>query len=128
MDQFYDLYQPDPVMEASTKAMISVNELKRLLYLIVEGHLQICIRFRLLGQLWHPNFLSIVKISEETGILFRDDAKNGLIALPDLTAIIQFELDSQLYAFEPNFHYQVTTNENYKQRKDATGNYHNERS
>jgi hypothetical protein len=100
-----------------TKTIVSVNELRRLIISIVEGRFEICIRFRLIGQLWHPNFLRIVKLTEGSGVLFHDETQNKLFSLSDLGKIVQFELDSSLYAFEPNCHYQVTTNENYKLEK-----------
>ena len=105
------------------KTLVSVNELKRLLYAIVEGELQISIRYRLIGHLWHPNFLKVIKITDGSGVLFHDAVQNKLFALPDLSTIIQFELDCSLYTFEPNFHYTLTTNENYKLIQHGNDNH-----
>ena len=92
-------------MEATT-TLVSVTDLKRLLYAITQQEHPVSIRYRTLGQLWYPNFLSVVKIAN-TNVLFHDKAKKKLISLPDLTRIIQFELDGKFSSFEPNCHYQV---------------------
>jgi hypothetical protein len=96
-----------------TIMMVSVNELKRLILSIHENQLQVCIRYRTIGQLWHPNFLRIIKITESSAVLFHDAIRKRLILLSDLSSIIQFELDGRLNTFEPNFHYLVS-NENLK--------------
>jgi hypothetical protein len=103
--------------------LVSVNELKRLLFTIFEGSQPTHIRYRLLGQLWHPNFLRVVKISNDPGVVFYDPSRNTLLSLADLSSIIQFELDCPLHSFQPNFHYQVTPNENYKLVENATKNH-----
>lgn len=87
---------------------ISVNELKKLVFSIIDNKLQISIRFRTLGQLWYPNFLRIVKIEDGKRILFHDEEREFFISLRDLSAITQFELDGRLDHLEPNLHYQVT--------------------
>ena len=104
------------------KMLVSVNELKRLLFTIFEGSQPINIRYRLLGQLWHPNFLRIVKMTNDSGAVFYDSSRNTLLSLADLSAIIQFELDCPLHSFQPNFHYQVTPNENYNLAEHGTKN------
>lgn len=87
--------------------MVSQLELKRLLSSLTQQKLPVCIRYRTIGQLWYPNFLRVVKIDEGKSALFHDDTRNKLISLPDVSRIIQFELDSRFLQFEPNYHYQV---------------------
>lgn len=106
------------------KTLVSVNELKRLLFAILEGHFPINIRYRMIGQLWHPNFLRVLKISDESGVVFYDATRNSLLSLADLSTIIQFEMDCPLHNFQPNFHYQVTSNENYKVVQNGSENHH----
>ena len=66
-----------------------------------------------MGQLWYPNFLTVLKIEQDKSILFHDQTRKKLIALADLNRIIQFELDGKIYPFEPNSHYQVSDDNYY---------------
>jgi hypothetical protein len=93
-------------MEATT-TMISVSELKRILFSISLREHQICIRYRTIGQLWHPNFLRILNIEDGKRVLFHDDTRKRFIQLQDFSTIAQFELDGRLYPYEPNYHYQI---------------------
>jgi hypothetical protein len=90
-----------------TKSLISVTELKRLLVTIVDYNLPICIRYRLLGEMWQPQFMRVVKVTEN-GVLLNDEKRGRLILVPDLTHLTQFELDGRLHTFEPNYHYTLT--------------------
>lgn len=94
-------------MEATT-TLISATELKKLLVLIQEHEHRVCIRYRTIGRLWHPNFLRILKIAEDKSVLFHDETRKRVIQLPDFSTIVQFELDGKLHPYEPNCHYQVT--------------------
>lgn len=94
--------------------MISLGELRDLLISIGAHQLQISIRYRTLGQLWYPNFLRVVKLEGERSVLFHDEIRKKLISLTDLSRIIQFELDGKHYPFEPNFHYQVSHEDHFK--------------
>lgn len=87
--------------------LISVLELKRLLVTIVDYSLPICFRFRLLGEMWYPNFMKIVKVTEE-GVLLNDESRNKFLLITDLGHIVQFELDGRIHTFEPNFHYHLS--------------------
>jgi hypothetical protein len=93
-------------MEATT-TLISATELKRLLHSIQEQR-QARIRYRTIGRLWHPNFLRIIKIEENKSVLFHDETRKRLIELPDFSTIVQFELDSKLFLYEPNCHYEIS--------------------
>ena len=94
-------------MEA-TITVIPLNELRRLIFSIVQHESKTCIRYRTMGQLWNPNFMRIIKIEEDKRVLFHDESRKRIISLPDLSTIVQFELDSKYYPFEPNCHYQVS--------------------
>lgn len=90
-----------------TKILISSLELKRLLVSIVDSKMSISFRYRLLGEMWQPNFIRVLKVTEK-GVLLNDDIKNKLIAIHDLSGIMQFELDQTFQNFLPHFHYEVT--------------------
>jgi hypothetical protein len=94
-------------MEA-TITVIPLSELRRLLFSIAQNEIKLCIRYRTMGQLWYPNFMRIIKIEEDKRVLFHDETRKRIISLPDLSTIVQFELDGKFYPFEPNCHYQVS--------------------
>lgn len=94
-------------MEAAT-TVTTIQDLNQIIQSIIENNLPVGIRFRTLGQLWYPNFLRVLKMDDKRVLLF-DETRKFSISLRDLSAITQFELDSRLGAFKPNFHYQVTT-------------------
>lgn len=86
--------------------LISIQELQRLLYTIADGGLATCFRFRLLGKMWEPNFMSVVKITDK-GVLLHDEKYNGYRCLSDLSEIMQFEIDVAVHDFLPHNHYEI---------------------
>jgi len=86
--------------------LISPLELKRLLLEIMEKRPDICFRYRLLGEMWSPNFLRILYVGEHSA-MFNDERFGKLISLSDLSAIMQFEIDAPFQGFQPYFHYHV---------------------
>ena len=86
--------------------LISVVELRRLLYTIADGHSEAWFRYRVLGEMWQPNFLRVVQITEQ-GLLLNDQITNSFKCLPDLTQIVQFEIDVAVHNFLPHNHYDV---------------------
>lgn len=73
---------------------------------LLEKRPDICIRFRLLGELWHINFFQVIRVAGRGAILF-DDA-HGLVSLSDLNFVMQFEIDRPFQGFQPYYHYEVT--------------------
>lgn len=88
------------------KTSVTVLELKRLLVELCDNRKDICIRFRLIGEMWKPNFLRIIDFNEQ-GLIVVDEATNKLLFLKDLAVVMQFEIDARFQAFEPHFHYNV---------------------
>lgn len=88
------------------KTLISVLELRRLMIDLVEKRPDICIRFRLLGELWTVNFLRVVRITEKGAVLF--DETQGFVSVSDLNFIMQAEIDKPFQGFQPYYHYEVT--------------------
>lgn len=85
---------------------ISLLELKRLLVDLLEQQPGISIRYRLLGNTWYHNFVTLVQ-ADEDGIALRDEVAEKTILIPDVSSIIQFELDTSFQSFEANVHYEV---------------------
>jgi hypothetical protein len=86
--------------------LISVIDLRHLLIQLREQRPDICIRYRMLGEMWVSNFLSVVDITEKN-LLLNDEVGHRLIVVNDLSAIMQFEIDKPFNGFQPYFHYEV---------------------
>jgi hypothetical protein len=87
--------------------VISVIELKRLLIELKEKKPCVLTRFRLLGELWATNFMSIAAVTEK-GVIFKDDINNSFVVLSNLSDVIQFEIDEPFQGYKPFNHYIVT--------------------
>ncbi|HEY0653241.1 MAG TPA: hypothetical protein VGD65_08930 [Chryseosolibacter sp.] len=97
--------EADIILE-NTKNLISVLELKRLLVDLKEKRPDICVRYRLLGEMWVVNAMRVLAVTEK-GAMLNDENNNRLINLPDLSVIMQFEIDAPFMGFQPHFHYNV---------------------
>jgi hypothetical protein len=86
--------------------VLSIQHLRMLLTSIVDHKLQVCVRFRMLGQMWQPNHMRVLKLTEK-GVILNDEINNKMVTVPDLSQVMQFELDSSLYQYEPHNHYEV---------------------
>jgi len=89
-----------------TKGVISTLELRRLLFDLKDKRADVCIRFRVLGEMWRPSFMRIVDVTEN-GAIFENEQTNDWITLADLSEIMQFEIDNRFQHFQPHFHYDV---------------------
>lgn len=92
--------------------MITVLELRRLLYTIMDNRLNTCFRYRLLGEMWQPNFLRVVEVNEK-GVLLHDEVTNSFKCLTDLAQVMQFEIDVAVHNFVPHNHYDVVYSEKH---------------
>jgi hypothetical protein len=87
--------------------VVSVLELRKLLFDVHDNRIGVCLRFRRLGEMWKPNFMAIVAINDK-GAIFNDPTTNEFVFLMDLSEIMQFELDNRFQIYEPYYHYEVT--------------------
>jgi hypothetical protein len=85
---------------------VSVLELRRLLYELNDLRPDICVRFRLIGEMWMTTHVRIVKLTEK-GVALNDERLNKLIFIQDLKDVMQFELDQAFQQYQPHFHYPV---------------------
>lgn len=90
----------------SNKNQISVLELRRLLNTIVDNRLDSCFHYRLLGEMWEPNFLRVVEVTDK-GVLLLDETNNTFKCVGDLSQIMQFEIDVAVHNFIPHNHYGI---------------------
>lgn len=89
-----------------SRSVISVLELKRLLVDLKEKRPDVCIRYRLLGEMWVTNAMRVIHVSEN-GALLNDEHINKLVNLADLSSVMQFEIDAPFHGYQPHFHYNV---------------------
>jgi hypothetical protein len=85
---------------------IQVLELRRLLYELKDQRPDICVRFRLLAEMWYPSFAKVIKLTEE-GVVLLNEHDNQAIAIKDLREIVQFELDARYQNYHPHNHYRI---------------------
>jgi hypothetical protein len=85
---------------------VPVLELRRLLHELKDLRPDICIRFRLIGEMWQTFHLRIVKVTEK-GVALNDEHTNKLMFIRDLKHVMQFELDKAFQQYQPHFHYVV---------------------
>lgn len=90
----------------NTNDVISVVELKRLLQEIKDHRPDICIRLRMLGQMWHEHFYRIFLVTENGAVLI-DQITNKTEIINNLPDVIQFEIDSRFQNFQPYYHYTI---------------------
>jgi hypothetical protein len=88
------------------KNLITAIDLKNLLIDLKDNRPDIGLRFRLLGEMWWPNFMSIAAIQGK-GAMLKDHHDNKLIICADLSNVMQFELDNSFNGYQAHFHYEV---------------------
>ena len=93
-------------------AYVSVLELKRLLIELSDKRPDICIRFRLLGEMWFPHFMRIIIVTEG-GVLLNNEVSNKLVRVYDLGNVMQFEIDRTFQNFKPHNHYSINHSERF---------------
>ena len=92
----------------TSKSHITVQKLRSLLIELRDKRPDICLRYRLMGELWKPNFCRITLITEN-GVVLNDEVLDKPVALPHLFTIMQFEIDKPFQEFQPFFHYILKT-------------------
>lgn len=93
-------------------AYVSVIELKRLLIDLSDKRPDICIRFRLLGEMWFPHFMRIILVTDR-GVVLNNEVSNKLVRVYDLGNVMQFEIDRTFQNFKPLFHYSINHSDRY---------------
>jgi hypothetical protein len=88
------------------KKAVGLLELRRLLFELNEHRPDICLRYRLIGQMWTPNFMRVIHPTEK-GVILNDETSNKLNTISDISRLMQFELDKPFQNYQPYFHYDV---------------------
>ena len=88
------------------KKIVPFLELKRLLHELKDLSPDIGFRYRLMGEMWQVNFLTILQFTDK-GAVFVDEATKKLVIIPELSSVMQFELDHAFRQYEAHNHYNV---------------------
>jgi hypothetical protein len=94
------------VLLSHAKPNISIPALRKLLALM-SASAGSSVRYRLMGEMWQPNFMRVLQVTDD-GVVLVDESKNRFILLSDLNMIMQFELDSCQNNFDPYNHYDIS--------------------
>ncbi len=86
--------------------VVSRIELKQLLTSIFKYNAAVGFRYRLIDDVWRPDFMKVNQLTER-GVMLETDRGSRLLFIPNLSAIAQFELDDSWGQFEPYLHYNV---------------------
>jgi hypothetical protein len=89
------------------KEVVTTSELHSLLCDLRDKSPDTCIRFRLIGKMWNDSFLNVRAVTEKGAVFENCNASSGVIGIPDLSNIIQFELENAFGNYQPHHHYLV---------------------
>jgi hypothetical protein len=84
---------------------LDIVELKRLLVELCEKRPDISVRYRLIGQMWQTNFVTIKQVTEEE-IVF-SDTKDLITKRVYLHDLMQIELEDSFQMYRPYTHYTI---------------------
>jgi hypothetical protein len=85
---------------------ISLTEFNRLLHDIRDRRPDVCIRVRLLGQMWSESFFSIKRF-EDDSVLLLDSQQKKYLRIAKTSDVMQFELECSFFGFQAYYHYEV---------------------
>jgi hypothetical protein len=94
------------LLAENNKTLIAVFDLKNLLFRLKEERPDICVRYRLLGEMWVVNPMRILAVTEK-GAIFRDESTSKIVNVASLSLVMQFEIDAPFLGFQPHYHYHV---------------------
>src|SRR5690349_14020050 len=95
-------------------------ELRRLLYELKDQRSDICVRFRLIGEMWQSSFARVIKLTEH-GVVLLNESNRQAVAVKDLREVTQFEIDAPYQNYQPQNHYSVEPTMNVTERHVSSG-------
>jgi hypothetical protein len=96
----------DIARNITSKIDITVLQLRKLLFDLNEKRPDVCVRFRLLGELWMQSFSRVSSITDR-GVILTTDHANRVLLVPNLNNVMQFELDHNFQEYIAHNHYDV---------------------
>jgi hypothetical protein len=95
----------NPIFPVSGNGITTI-ELKAFLRELVDHPSNVCVRMRLIGKMWMPNFMRPVRMSGK-GIILFDETIMEYEIVQDLSDVMQLEIDAPYKDVQPYFHYEV---------------------
>ena len=99
--------QAPKISEPSIAGVVSTTQLKALFAQLLLDPSGVCVRTRLLGEMWHPNFMHVLMITKTGVIILNDEVLRKAVTILRTEDIVQFEIDRKFQIYEPHFHYDV---------------------
>jgi hypothetical protein len=87
-------------------SLISVVDLRALFQEITDKRPDICIRYRLIGEMWANYFMRVVSV-RGNAVLLQNERDGKLVSIHDMANIMQIELDHSFSGYQPFFHYEI---------------------
>jgi hypothetical protein len=84
---------------------LSTLQLRQLLIDIKENAPNVCVRFRLIGEMWQEQMMRVVVVSDER-VLLLNETENKLVSIT-IQHVMQFEVDNKFKILEPYNHYDI---------------------
>jgi hypothetical protein len=102
------------------ESQVQFLELRRLLYELKDQRPDICVRFRLIGEMWQNSFSRVIKLTEN-GVVLMNESNNQAVVIKDLRELVQFEIDARYQNYHPHNHYNLETIMNITERHVSSG-------
>lgn len=96
----------DIAKNISSKISVTVLQLRKLLFDLNEKRPDVCIRFRLIGELWMQSFARVSSVTDK-GVILTTDHANRVLLVPNLNNVMQFDLDHNFQEYIAHNHYDV---------------------
>jgi hypothetical protein len=93
-----------------SKNYITTFYLRSLLSELGSREIPVGIRFRILGEMWKPHFMRVVRLTDR-GAIFVDESSKEFVFVSELNDIVQFEIEDRVHELQPHFHYEVTASQ-----------------
>ena len=93
------------------KKEVSALELKRLLYELKDKRPDVCVRFRLIGEMWNESFMRVFVVQDDAELFF-NDTNRMITRVSKMSNIMQFEVDHNFQNYQAHYHYDVVLGDN----------------
>ena len=94
-------------VDPNISGVVTTTQLRAFFAEVVANPSGMCVRTRLLGEMWHPNFMHLLMVTKGGVIILNDEVLRKAITIMRIEDIIQFEIDRKFQIYEPHYHYDV---------------------
>ena len=94
-------------MNHDAEGIVTVTELRNMLYRLQDKSPDTCVRFRLIGKVWNDSFVNVRDVSDLGIVFVNRNAADQLLNISNLANVVQFELETSFENYRAHFHYSV---------------------